>query len=131
MGEPFFRCSRKALARYEVVINPKAVRIGNTELPGKNHSFAFSARNPRNGEMPLMVVACSSAEPLPGLARKLPHYHKYSYLGFEGSEPVNVFKGRWPVSDSPMTLFVADDKGGVSSVAMGRLTPRTPLATLP
>jgi hypothetical protein len=127
----FFDAARKALSLYGVVPDPKAVRIGNTEIPGKNHSFVFAARNPRNRGMPLMLVACSSAEPLPGLARKLPHYHKYSYLGFEGGEPVNMLKGRWPVLNSPMTLFLADDKGGGARVAMGRLAPRAPLATLP
>ena len=127
----FFNAAGKALSLYEAVLDPKAVRIGNTELPGKNHSFVFAARNPRSRRMPLMLVACASAEPLPGLARKLPHYHKYSYLAFEGSEPVNVLKGRWRVPDSPMTLLVADDRGGFSRAAMGRLAPRAPLATLP
>jgi hypothetical protein len=60
-----------------------------------------------------------------GLTRKLPHYHKYSYLAFEGDEPVNVDKGRWPVTRSPMT-GVAD-----GTPPMAKPAPREPLAELP
>ena len=70
-------------------------------------------------------------EAVPGLGRKLPHYHKYSYLGFEGVEPVNRVKGRWPVLDSSMTVFVSDEKGSYSKVPLGKLPGRKPLAALP
>jgi hypothetical protein len=69
-------------------------------------------------------------EALSGLGRKLPHYHKYSYLAFEGDEPVNVLKGRWPVIDSPMTVFLPGGEG-VHKVAMGLLGRRAPLISLP
>jgi len=65
---------------------------------------------------------------LPGLARKLPHYHKYSYLAFEGSEPANVAKGRWTVVDSPLTIFLPGKSGTIGKAAMAKLAPREPLA---
>jgi aminopeptidase N len=78
------------------------------------------------GKAPVIAfVAADHAAQVPGLARKLPHYHKYSYLAFEGDEPVNVDKGRWPVSRSPMTAFLE------GSPAMAKLAPREPLAELP
>ncbi len=73
----------------------------------------------------IAFVAADHEAQVPGLARKLPHYHKYSYLAFEGDEPVNVDKGRWPVTGSPMTAFIE------GTPAMAKLAPREPLAELP
>ena len=50
------------------------------------------ARHPDRPELAIGYVAAPRAAQLPGLARKLPHYHKYSYLAFEGDEPTNVAK---------------------------------------
>ena len=36
------------------------------------------------------------------LARKVPHYGKYTHLLFEGAEATNVLKGQWPVTASPL-----------------------------
>jgi aminopeptidase N len=73
----------------------------------------------------IAFVAADHAAQVPGLARKLPHYHKYSYLAFEGDEPVNVDKGRWPVTGSPMTAFID------GTPQMAKLASRDPLAELP
>lgn len=75
-----------------------------------------------------MFVTSDSAEALKGLSRKLPHYHKYSYLAFRGDEPENIAKGKWPVTDSPMTVFLPGKKGAPLKVEMGRLNKREPLA---
>ena len=40
---------------------------------------------------------------LPALARKLPHYGKYSYLIFSGPEATNRLKGQWPSGDSALS----------------------------
>ena len=91
---------------YDVKIGVNDLRIGNTDIPMENHSVVLTGRNPDNKEMAVMFIGTGLAEALPGLARKLPHYHKYSYLAFEGDEPANIVKGRWPVLDSPMTAFI-------------------------
>jgi hypothetical protein len=78
------------------------------------------------GQAPVIAfVAADHAAQVAGLARKLPHYHKYSNLAFEGDEPVNVDKGRWPVTRSPMTAFID------GTPSMAKLGPREPLAELP
>jgi hypothetical protein len=41
-------------------------------------------RNLENKDMAILFIATDIPEALPGLGRKLPHYHKYSYLIFEG-----------------------------------------------
>lgn len=50
-------------------------------------------------------LAVTEVAALPGLARKLPHYGKYSYLLFSGSAPDNRLKGQWPVHDSPLLYW--------------------------
>jgi hypothetical protein len=71
-------------------------------------------------------VASDNPAAMPGLARKLPHYGKYSYLGFEGDEPQNILKGQWPVGASPLSAALA--QGPLPPL---RLPGREPLAELP
>src|SRR5208337_3170680 len=101
----------QAVSEYDVTISTDQVRIGKTSVPHRNHSFVFTARSPENRNMPLSLIVTDNPLSLIGLANKLPHYHKYSYLVFEGSEPANVAKGRWPVEASPLTIFLSGEKG--------------------
>ncbi len=119
-----------ALSEYDVAIDKTAVRIGRTEIKKGDHSFVFSCRNPKDKEQALTLIASDRPEALPGLGRKLPHYHKYSYLAFEGSEPSNIAKGRWPVLNSPMTVFFPSADGVTRKIEMAKLSPREPLAGL-
>jgi len=86
-----------ALSQFDVTVKAKEVRIGRKTIPKKDHALVLTARQLENAESSLTWVASGSPEALPGLGRKLPHYHKYSYLGFQGDEPENITKGRWPV----------------------------------
>jgi aminopeptidase N len=47
-------------------------------------------------------VGCDRPTAFESLARKLRHYGKYSYLGFESETLQNRLKGRWPVVDSSL-----------------------------
>ncbi|MEW6570664.1 MAG: M20/M25/M40 family metallo-hydrolase [Nitrospirota bacterium] len=127
----FFSEASLALQKYKLSIDRSDIKIGKAEIPREKHSVVFAAWNPKNKDVAITLIASSLAEALPALSRKLPHYHKYSYLIFKGDESENIAKGRWPVFDSPMTAFVPDKDGKVSKVEMGRLAPREPLARLP
>lgn len=107
------------------------LKVNDVTIPVQNHSLVFTTRHPANPNRSLTWIAADRAAPLPGLARKLPHYGPYSYLAFEGDEPANVVKGQWPVIDSPMTGFLVNDKGERITVDRGRLAPRSALANLP
>ncbi len=122
----FLGRSQSAFSGYDVSLTQKNVAVGRTGIPRKNHSVVLAGSNPENIEFALVFIGADFPGALPGLARKIPHYHKYSYLVFEGDVPVNVLKGRWPVIDSPMTLFLPDARGAASTVP-GRLAPRRPL----
>ncbi|MGE5238913.1 MAG: M20/M25/M40 family metallo-hydrolase [Chloroflexota bacterium] len=120
-----------ALAVYGVKVSAKTVQIEGRDIPVDGSSFVFTSRSARNPDLALMLIATDRSDALPGLGRKLPHYHKYSYLIFDGPEPANTAKGRWPVIDSPMTAYLADDDGIPVKVEMARLATRAPLVKPP
>jgi aminopeptidase N len=43
------------------------------------------------------------------LARKLPHYGKYSWLIFSGDEAINEGTGEWPLGDTPLARNLTPD----------------------
>ncbi|MEE9562457.1 MAG: M1 family aminopeptidase, partial [Thermoanaerobaculia bacterium] len=71
-------------------------------MPLAGHTGVLTVRHPGNVEKAIGWIFVDPPAAGPGLGRKLPHYGKYSYLGFEGEEPTNVIKGQWPASDSPL-----------------------------
>lgn len=107
------------------------LKVNGVTIPIQNHSIVFTTRHPANPNRSLTWIAADRAAPLPGLARKLPHYGPYSYLAFEGEEPTNVVKGQWPVIDSPMTGFLVNERGERVKADRAKLAPRPPLAILP
>jgi len=56
--------------------------------------------HPKNDEYGVMVIKCNRESDVLSIARKLPHYGKYSYLLFQGA--TNVSKGIWEVESSPL-----------------------------
>jgi hypothetical protein len=113
---------------YGVVVTKQSIHIDQTEVPRKDHSIVLTARLPKKRDLALLFIATDLPEALPGLGRKLPHYHKYSYLAFEGQEPANIAKGRWPVLNSPMTVYLPKKEGNVVASPLGKLASREPLA---
>ena len=86
-----------------------AVAEGSLSVDGETmsvakHSAVVVVRNPARADKAVGWLFAEPEAALAGLGRKLPHYGKYSYLGFEGTEPVNVLKGSWKGSDSPLVL---------------------------
>ncbi|MFQ5717145.1 MAG: M1 family metallopeptidase, partial [Nitrospinales bacterium] len=106
---PQFAASLKG---YKTTINDTGVKFGNVEVKRAGHSLVLAARHPANPELALGWIGAETPAAIPGLGRKLPHYHKYSYLAFEGDEPANIRKGAWPILDSPMTVFPPQPGGG-------------------
>jgi len=113
---------------YGVVVTKQSVQIDKIEVPRKDHSLVLTARLPKKRDLALLFIASDLAEAMPGLGRKLPHYHKYSYLAFEGPVPSNIATGRWPVLNSPMTVFLPNREGNIVASPLGKLASREPLA---
>lgn len=81
-------------------MKPPYVEPGLTQF---DHSGIQVARHPDDEDLTVGLIRCYKEVAIAGLARKLPHYGKYSYLLFEGEEPTNVAKGEWATDISPLS----------------------------
>jgi aminopeptidase N len=85
-----------------VKVSGERVELDGETLDVAGRTFVATFRHPGNVEKAVGWIAAEPVAALPGLGRKLPHYGKYSYLAFEGAEPVNTVKGQWANADSPL-----------------------------
>lgn len=120
----------KALSVYDYADDESEINIEGTKLKRDQHSILVMARHPSDSAHALAWLATDNVVAMPGLGRKLPHYNKYSYLGFTGDEPANIFKGQWPVVNSPMSVVVLQSDGKKPEPITAKLAPRSALAQL-
>jgi len=113
------------LKSYDADINPSSIRFGTSSHDRAENSFVIALRHPGNPDLALTWVTVHDIEAVAGLARKLPHYGKYSYLGFSGTEPTNSAKGQWPAVNSPLAADLTE-----YSQALPQLDKRPALAML-
>ena len=102
------------------------VALAEDELQKDSHSMVVVARAKADPTVAVSWVTAGPAEAIPGLARKLPHYTRYSYLGFRGTEPENMAKGMWQPLSSPLVRNLSN--GEMPAL---KLAARVPLAELP
>ena len=121
----FYGAASHGLRGYDAEIEDGNFRVGEQSVPLADHSSIIAVRHPKTPQTVLVGVTAHSDAAIAGLARKLPHYGKYSYLAFKGSDPTNVMKGQWPALGSPLVAVL--DKT-VTSTA--KLTPRPALAMI-
>lgn len=108
-----------------------AITAGSSAIPFTGSSAVIVKRHPRNVNKAIGWITVDPLEAAPGLARKLPHYGKYSYVGFAGGEPANIVKGEWPSSDSPLRADLRPSAERTSPLAVAASPKRAPLAELP
>ncbi|WP_240141435.1 M1 family aminopeptidase [Nitrosomonas sp. HPC101] len=120
------------LAEHGVARKEGKLQLGGQTWQQDKHAIVLTARQPANPDLTLLWVAADQPAAIAELARKLPHYRKYSYLVFEGNELNNVYKGQWPITRSPLTrLIMQKDDISFASSHVGTLAPRPALAELP
>jgi hypothetical protein len=107
------------------------VEIDGTAVETAAHTIVVVRRHPANPEKAVGWIAADPLAALPGLGRKLPHYGKYSYLAFEGAEPVNTVKGEWSQSDSPLRVDLRPEAARGTALPALALPTRAALAALP
>ncbi len=112
-------------------VGAEAIRAGEGRIPYTGHSAVIVRRHPGNAGKAIGWVVVDPLEAAPGLARKLPHYGKYSYLGFAGTEPANDVKGEWSAADSPLHVDLRPSERRGEALPAPKYPPRTPLARLP
>jgi len=120
-----------ALQDYPVTAGEDGIGLDGAQVSRRGNSLVLAARHPADPQRAIAWIGADNPAALPGLGRKLPHYHKYSYLAFKGDEPANIQKGQWPVTNSPMSVFLPDDTGATVHVKRAGLAPRRALAELP
>ncbi|APF20104.1 peptidase M28 [Caldithrix abyssi DSM 13497] len=107
---PFKKEIKTALKNYDAQIKADRVQLEKFDLPLANNSFVITVRHPKNRQAALVWLRIGNPQAVKGLARKLPHYGKYSYLAFSGAEPTNIAKGQWPIINSPLQKTLNDKK---------------------
>jgi len=127
----FQRSILAQLQSYGLSTNSAITRIGEVQIPRRNHSLVLAARNPDNAQHSLNWLATDLVGALGALERNLPHYGAYGYLGFEGAESKNIVKGRWPVIGSPMSIRAAQADGKWIKGKEVVMPSRVALASLP
>jgi len=98
---------------------------GVASPPAGDDCFVYALRHPADPDLTVGWAGSGNRAALPGLARKLPHYGKYSFLEFTGDEPTNSAKGQWQATASPLVWTAS---GGPTE--RGDLSQPEPLAAL-
>lgn len=120
-----------AAQSHQVSMTSQQADFADKQFSSTAHAVILSARHPVNPSHGFFWLASNNKNAMAGLARKLPHYRKYSYLAFEGDEPTNIAKGQWPVLQSPLSLPVPIDGQSMPISMKAALAPRSALAQLP
>jgi len=116
---------QRALALNGAVLTDQGASFGSAQYSREQHTFALTARM---GEISAAWAAVPDAAMMPVLARKLPHYSKFSYAIFGGEEVANLAKGTWLVARSPLAMPVRQQDGSILEVMRGSLESRNGLA---
>ena len=113
------------------VASDKAWSFAGERLDLDNHTGVVVVRHPGNPSKAVGWMVISPRAAYAGTARKLPHYGRYSFLGFEGDEPVNTIKGEWTTEDSPTRVDLRPASARATAVPAPVLPPRKALVDLP
>jgi aminopeptidase N len=123
-GNKFAPAVADALKAYGASLDAAAAPYPPAPLPAAQRSLVAAARHPGNPASVVTYLSAASEAAANALARKLPHYGKYSWLVFSGDEAVNQGTGEWPAGDTPLARNLAPDAKPI------KLTPRKPLAEI-
>jgi aminopeptidase N len=115
----------------DFTVDAEALTAGGKRMPLAGHTVVIVRRHPADVEAAVGWIFTDTLAALPGLGRKLPHYGRYSYLGFEGEEPTNVLEGQWAATDSPLRLDLRPEGERGSPLPPLVLPAPPPLAELP
>ncbi|MFQ5635656.1 MAG: M20/M25/M40 family metallo-hydrolase, partial [Gammaproteobacteria bacterium] len=116
----------------DLKISPAAVITQGQEIPLQDHSAVLVKRHPDNAARAIGWIFVDPVAAIPGIGGKLPHYGKYSFLGFAGDEPANMVKGEWVATDSPLRVDLRPAEDRTSRpVQRAALPRRVALAEIP
>ncbi|MCP4504427.1 MAG: PDZ domain-containing protein [Deltaproteobacteria bacterium] len=114
---------RGAAARVPIPyrFDDKAFHTKSQSLKHNKGDLVVVLRHPRTVKSTLAFVGSSSPQHLAIIAKKLPHYGKYSLLSFSGDDVKNRLKQIWSVESTP--LQVALVPGPRAKTTLPKLKP--------
>lgn len=127
----YFSTIQSGANSYTNILKSHDILLSDKDLAQDDRSIILVTRNKDNPKQAVSLITTKNINAIPGLARKLPHYRKYSYLAFEGDEPTNTVKGQYPVNASPMQMAVTQPDGQKPAFQLAKLPSRQPLAQVP
>jgi hypothetical protein len=101
-GNKFAPVVAEALKTHGASLDATGLRTANAMHEAAGRSLVAGVRHPHNPDSVVIYVSASSEAAANALARKLPHYGKYSWLVFAGDEATNEATGEWPIGDTPL-----------------------------
>jgi len=125
MANRFNPVAGEQLKQYGSSMDESSVRIGERKIDIRKNSIVLAVKNPDDSNRVIVLMSSDNEQAVSGLGRKLPHYGKYSYLSFSGTEPSNNGKGQWESEKSPLKCIL-DKKVKPDH----RMPGRKPLGTL-
>jgi hypothetical protein len=102
-GNKFAPLVLAALKPWGATFDARGLHTVDETFAPENRSFVVGVRHPGNPASVVILVSAPSAAASAALARKLPHYGKYSWLVFAGDDATNEGKGEWPTGDTPLS----------------------------
>jgi hypothetical protein len=114
----------EALKAYGASLDAAGLRTTNATYSAQGRSLVVGVRHPHNPDSAAFYVSASSEAAANALARKLPHYGRYSWLVFAGDEATNEATGEWPVGDTPLVVNLTPQTRPIE------LAPRKALAEI-
>ena len=115
-----------------LTVSDTGLKFQDHAIPAAGHSTVAIRRHPANVNKAVGWIVVDPAPAFPGIASKLPHYGRYSYLAFEGDEPANIASGEWANNDSPLRADLRSAEQRAAGPATAAPKPaRKPLAELP
>ncbi len=121
-GNKFAPVVAQALETYGASLNATGLRTANAMHEAAGRSLVAAVRHPQNPASVVIYVSASSEAAANALARKLPHYGKYSWLVFAGDDATNEATGEWPIGDTPLARNLTPQARPI------KLAPRKALA---
>ena len=99
-----------ALMQHGLEIRDARVNWQGQEYSLLDHSLALVTAHPENTRTRVGFISSPTAASLPTLARKLPHYGRYSMTLFSAARVSNLLKVQWPLGESPLQVSLTGQK---------------------